>query len=243
MEAVVLAGGKGTRLQQVVSDVPKPMAPVAGVPFLVHVFRRLQAGGVHRAVVSVGHMKHKITETFGSRFENLDLAYCEENEPLGTGGGIAKALAMTHSRDVYVLNGDCFFDISYPELLTFHRSKDADVTLGLKPMEFPDRYGTVDLLESGPDTGRVLAFQEKRHIPKGLVNAGLYCMNRERTLAAMAKAGLSGRFSIETDFYQPLSQSLRIFGFVSPATFIDIGIPEDYQRAQTMVEFRQEARS
>ncbi|MCU0432579.1 MAG: nucleotidyltransferase family protein [Bacteroidia bacterium] len=225
-EAVVLAGGFGTRLKTVVSDVPKPMAPVNGSPFLHYLLEYIAAAGIKRIVLSTGYMAEKVRDHFGSNFCNMDIAYCEEKTPLGTGGGIRLALEQCHTQTVLVLNGDSFFAVPLEEYFKAHQHSDAVASLALRPVDDGARYGTITL-----EDNRITAFREKTEEVKGsaLINGGVYLLNREFYLAN-TPAGVA--FSIEYDFFAKKAAEAHLHGFVSSGYFIDIGIPEDYARAQ-----------
>ena len=224
MEAVVLAGGFGTRLRHIVSDVPKPMAPMdeKGTPFLQYVLSDLARQGVGRVVLSTGYKSDVIEGYFGASFLGMDVVYAREDEPLGTGGAVKVALQLCHTPEVFVLNGDTFFSVDLADLRTFHREHKADFTLAMKKMFDFDRYGTLDVQNS-----RIQAFQEKQPLQRGWINGGVYCMQQNLLDSVMKK-----QFSLETDFMEKQTQKLKIYGFPSDGYFIDIGIPEDYYRAQ-----------
>ncbi len=221
----MLAGGLGTRLRQVVSDVPKPMAPVAGRPFLEYLLRYLRHHRIHTAVLSVGFKAEAIESRFGMRFGSLDLAYAKEAEPLGTGGGIRLALERCQTPQVAVINGDSFFDVDLAQLYRLHQDNRADATLALREVPDTSRYGTIEL-----EGSRVNAFREKsaEHSGPGFINGGIYLLGRERYLSETPAVP----FSIEQDFFAPNTRRLNFQGLVSTGYFIDIGVPEDYQRAQ-----------
>ena len=224
LEAIVLAGGLGTRLSSVVSDVPKPMAPIDSVPFLTYPLTFLGRLGFKRVVLAVGYKHEVIQDHFGRQFMGMDLHYSVEAEPLGTGGGIRMALDSCQQDNLLMINGDTFFQFDYLSMLEFHLSKAARLTCGLKPMQDFDRYGTVDL---GPE-GQVIQFNEKQPRVEGLINGGVYWMKRD--LLNEWESG--SKFSFEQQVLEPMPRKGGIFGFVSEGYFIDIGIPEDYRRAQ-----------
>lgn len=225
-EAVVLAGGFGTRLRTVVSDVPKPMAPVNGSPFLHYLLEYLAAAGIKRIVLSVGYMADKVKDHFGKQFCNMEIAYCYEENPLGTGGGIRLALEKCKTETVLVLNGDSFFAVPLAEYYAAHKKSGADASLALREVEDGSRYGTIDLKNN-----RVTAFREKSESMQGaaLINGGVYLLNRSFYLSHTPAATA---FSIEYDFFAKQAATAHLNGFVSSGYFIDIGIPEDYARAQ-----------
>jgi D-glycero-alpha-D-manno-heptose 1-phosphate guanylyltransferase len=227
-DLIILAGGLGTRLRSVVSDLPKPMAPVNGRPFLQYILERLNLLEIRQIVFSIGYMGEKIQDSFGESFGSVPIKYAPEKEPLGTGGGIKLALDHCSSDQVIILNGDTYFEIDLSELLSFHRSGNWEISIGLKSMESPDRYGTVEM-----EIERILAFKEKRlDLESGLINAGVYCINRN----LLDDYPLHEKFSFETDVLEKNVDKWSIGGMVSEGMFIDIGIPEDYERASEILE-------
>ena len=222
MECVVLAGGKGTRLRSVVSDLPKCMAPVAGRPFLAWLLDDLREAGFDHIILSLGY-KHEAVEAWVATRPDRDSITCVvEEEPLGTGGGVRLALRQAREDAVFILNGDTFFGVDYPAMQAFHRQSGAQATLALKPLRDFDRYGEVTL----DGEGRITAFREKRPCAEGLINGGVYLLQRE------ALAEMPDRFSLEKDYFEPHAESAGLAGFRSEGYFIDIGIPADYARAQ-----------
>lgn len=228
LEAIVLAGGFGTRLRAVVADVPKPMAPVAGRPFLEHVLRGLARQGVPRAVLGVGYLHEQIVAHFGLRFEGMALDYEIEHTPLGTGGAIAAALERIEGEAALVCNGDTWLALELPALMALWRQHRQPVIVA---REVPDvaRYGALDVEHAGTG-GRVLGFAEKGRSGPGLINAGVYVL--PRTLFADGTPPVP--FAIEADVLASLVKRAPVHAFVSDGEFIDIGIPEDYARAQGM---------
>ncbi|WP_431482880.1 nucleotidyltransferase family protein [Pseudomonas solani] len=229
MEAIVLAGGFGTRLRQIVADVPKPMAPVAGRPFLETLLSSLAQKGFSRVVLSLGFMAEKISGHFGPQFAGLDLAYVVEDTPLGTGGATKLAMTSCTQDHVFVFNGDTFLDLEVELLERQWQAKQCPIVVG---RQVPDttRYGRLLVVEGR----RVANFAEKGVAGLGLINAGCY------VLATDALAGFSPNrpFSIETDYLMPEIEHSTVEVFITEGTFIDIGIPEDYLRAQTLLANR-----
>lgn len=225
-EAIILAGGFGTRLRDVVVNVPKPMAPVCDKPFLDYLLKYVKYYGVEKVVLSVGYLSEKIIKQYGTAFEGLQISYSIEKEPMGTGGGIRLAMEKCIGKDVLVLNGDSFFDIHLNSLYDSHCNSQANCTLALRKVENASRYGTV-VLGKGKE---ISGFKEKDGQEKpGTINAGVYILNRESFLKKNPPAK---NFSIEKDFFETKLNELKIFGFELEGYFIDIGIPEDYKRAQ-----------
>ncbi|TDX02304.1 nucleotidyltransferase family protein [Dinghuibacter silviterrae] len=223
-EAIILAGGLGTRLRSAVPDLPKCMAPVSGRPFLAHVVDYLLAEGVYRLVLSLGY-KHEVIEAYMKRvYSILDFVCVVEKEPLGTGGAIREACKAAEEAQVLVANGDTLFQVDIPALSAFHKERGALATLALKPMQDFDRYGVVDV-EPG---GRIIGFEEKKPRTSGLINGGVYGLSVKEYLAEAP----AGTFSFEKDFLEPRVSGGRLYGYTDDAYFIDIGIPADYERAQ-----------
>ncbi len=223
--AIVLAGGFGTRLQSVVSDVPKPMAPVAGKPFLDYLLRYLKSYDIKEVVLSVGHLAERVSEYFGEEFEGMSIAYAHELEPLGTGGAIRFAFSKTKAEEAIVLNGDTFFDIDLQQVFTRHQQHSAPGLMVLRAMPKPDRFGTV-ITDSD---GYVSSFREKQEgLESGMINAGVYVLHRQM----LNRSELSEKFSIEQDYFQRFVREGILAGLEAEGYFIDIGIPEEYDRAQ-----------
>lgn len=223
-EAIVLAGGMGTRLRSVVADVPKPMAEVNGRPFLAYVLDELNEQGVGTVVLAVGYKREVIVEYFGEKYKNISLRYSVEEEALGTGGGIKQACEMLDGNDALVLNGDTFFGVDVQQLYQYYQEKDADLVLALKEMRDFDRYGTVQTDEAGQVTG----FEEKAYKPIGLINGGIYLFRKELITNDL----FPQKFSFEKDVLESLFPTKRFFGLAFDVYFIDIGIPQDYERSQ-----------
>lgn len=224
-EAVILAGGFGTRLQSVVSDVPKPMAPVNGEPFLNYIFDYLKFYKVEHVVLSTGYLSEKISGYYKKEYKGIAISYTKEESPLGTGGGIRLALEKCRTNDVLILNGDSFFEVDINAYYTKHVQSKSDCSLALRTVENASRYGTIKLHQSA-----IKEFKEKdgKEQP-GLINGGVYILKRELYLN---KTEGNTPFSIEKDFYEKRINELNIFGFEYDGYFIDIGIPEDYKKAQ-----------
>ena len=216
---IILAGGFGTRLSTVVKDVPKPMAPINGKPFLYYIFKELQHQKIKQVVLSVGHLKEVIQDYFQDSYLGISIQYAIENEPFGTGGGIKHAFNFVED-DAFVLNGDTFFDIELSKL----KKTDADISIALKPMFNFDRYGTVEL----NNENRIVSFNEKKHCEHGLINGGVYYFKK----SLFDKIETERKFSFEKDILEKHLHHLQIQGTVFDNYFIDIGIPEDYKQAQ-----------
>lgn len=222
MEVIVLAGGFGTRLRQVVSNVPKPMALVAGRPFMEIVLALLGRKGFTRAILSLGYMAENFVAHFGSRFAGMDLAYEVEHVPLGTGGAVRQAMERCQSDHVFVINGDTYLDFEAAAIEAHWQQHRAPIIVA---REVPDatRYGRLVIA-----SGQVVKFSEKGESGRGLINAGCYVLP-----VGILDAFQAGQaFSLETDFLAKIAGSRRLDLFVTDGQFIDIGVPEDYARAQ-----------
>lgn len=224
MEAIVLAGGFGTRLRSVVSELPKPMAPVEDKPFLEYILKYLQKNGITRVILCVGYKWKSIQEYFGDKFDNIELVYSVEDEPLGTGGAIKKAMNQINSEQVYIINGDTLFDIDLKILALNHESK---LMLSLKSMKHFDRYGCVE----SDENDFLTAFTEKGYRENGNINGGIYLASKN----IFDDYELNENFSFE-EFMQVNFAKLKIFVKVFENYFIDIGIPEDYEKAQSEIK-------
>lgn len=224
MECIILAGGMGTRLQSVVSDVPKCMAPVAGHPFLYYLITSLTEAGFNHIIFALGYKHEIIEEWIQTNAFPIDISTVIEETPLGTGGAVKLALSKTRTNEVFVLNGDTFFGVRYPEMLSLHKATQSTVTVALKRMEMFDRYGVVDIEQP---TSRILRFNEKQYCESGLINGGVYLINRHEL------ENFTMKFSLEKDFFETAVHTSILSGYISEGYFIDIGIPEDYERAQT----------
>lgn len=234
LPVLILAGGMGTRLRSVYKSGPKCMAPIAGRPFLEYLLRALLDQGVSRVLISVGYMKEAIIHHFGRGAAlNMQLEYVAEETPLGTAGAIKNAEARMQDPYFVVLNGDSFLEVRLAELLRQHIEKQAFVTVATVRVHDRNRYGEIQMDQQG----RILGFCEKNASNTSqtphtaamfAVNGGVYAMNREFLhLIESAK-----NVSLERDIFPRLTAG-NCYGFSVDGYFIDIGIPQDLQRAQT----------
>ncbi len=224
-ECIILAGGLGTRLRSAVPDWPKCMAPVAGKPFMAHVIDYFRDQGIEKFIFSLGY-KHEVIAAFlDTTYTSYHKQYVIEQEPLGTGGAIQLACRQATEKDVLVLNGDTLFSIQLAKQTAFHQQHQAHCTLALKPMQHFDRYGVVELEENGA----IKNFKEKQYYENGLINGGIYALQ----VAAFLNEGLPAKFSFEKDYLEKLYTTRPMYGVVQDEYFIDIGIPEDLERANT----------
>ena len=224
MQAIILAGGRGTRLQAVCPDVPKVMAPVGSRPFLAILIDHLACQGIESVILSVGYRHQAVVEFFGKRHGSVSISYAIEHSPLGTGGAIRLALAQVSVDAALVLNGDTFLRTDYRKLMQAHRESGAPLTIAVKHVDDTSRYGRVAL--SG---GRIVGFSEKQAAGPGLINTGAYVVGAR----IFDGFDLPASFSFERDFLYRAVAALAPHGHVIDGYFIDIGVPEDYRRAVT----------
>ncbi len=222
-EAIILAGGFGTRLQSAVPDVPKVMAPVAGKPFLEYVINYYQQQGIQSFIFSLGYKYELIQSFINNKFPSLSYQFSVEEEPLGTGGAVKKAASLTKNEDILLMNGDTMFKIDVTEISFFHEQHAADCTLSLKPMLQSDRYGVVET----DHTNRILSFKEKKYYENSSINGGVYALH----IPSFLQLNLPNKFSFEKDYLEKYYLELLFYGVEQQGYFIDIGIPEDYQKA------------
>ena len=222
--AIILAGGLGTRLSSVIQDIPKPMAPVRGKPFVEYILQYLRVYGIQKIIFSIGYKGEVVQEYFGKNYLNMEIDYAIEESPLGTGGGIFQAAQMCDDAPFLVLNGDTLFDIDLFAFEDFFVRKNADLAIALKKMTDFERYGVVEVA----DSQRVMRFREKEFQKEGLINGGVYIFSKK--IFNVEK--FPERFSFEKDFLEKYIQQLQFFGCELDGYFIDIGIPEDYAKAE-----------
>jgi D-glycero-alpha-D-manno-heptose 1-phosphate guanylyltransferase len=225
MQAIVLAGGLGTRLRSVVDDVPKPMAPVHGRPFVAFVLDQLVDAGFETAILAVGYRHQVIQSYFGADYRGLALRYSVEHEPLGTGGAIRLACGQASERDVFVLNGDTYLEVDFRAMLEAHVRAGARLSMAICRVTDVARYGSVTVSD-----GIVTGFREKGKSDRGYINGGVYVLGVDVRDSLPHSA-----FSFEHDVLAPQVESLRPLAYMASGLFLDIGVPEDYARARTLL--------
>lgn len=228
-EVIILAGGLGTRLREVISDVPKCLAPINGVPFLSYLIQYLEKQKVTRFIFSIGYKGQLVEDFIALNYSYLDYTISSEKEPLGTGGAIKKALNYSKSDNVFVLNGDTFCDFNLNDFFEFHVGKKSNFSIALHLIKNNVRYGNVLIGKSGI----VLEFMEKEIGKDILVNSGVYILNKNFIVEIFNN--YPNFFSIETDFFQLKNRGINIYGKELKGEFIDIGIPEDYKNFQNKI--------
>lgn len=226
MEAIVLVGGKGTRLRSVISDLPKPMAPVNNKPFLEYLLSELNKQGVKKLILAVGYKADMIIEYFGNKYKDTEIEYSIEKTPLGTGGAIKKALEKISNENAIIVNGDTFSKVNLKKMLENHLEKQADLSIATKTMKEFDRYGQV-LSEND----RIVGFKEKQYCEEGNINIGTYILRKK----FFENIKTNETFSFENDIMEKYFDKMNFISYLSDSIFIDIGIPEDYARVDEYV--------
>jgi D-glycero-alpha-D-manno-heptose 1-phosphate guanylyltransferase len=227
VKAIVLAGGLGTRLARVTGEIPKPMAPIGSRPFLEYLLDYLIEQGSEAAVLAVSYKWEAIREHFGFVYRGMPLKYSVEDVPLGTGGAIQQALEFLPDDEVVVLNGDTLFRVDLERLANTHRNGMARLSIALKQVADCGRFGRIEVSTDGVIT----KFLEKSTAGPGWINGGIYMLNRR----LFSDFPMAARFSFEQDLVEPNIDRIRPLAFRSSAYFIDMGIPEDYERAQSEI--------
>ena len=225
-EAIILAGGFGTRLRTVVSDVPKPLAPVGGRPFLAWMLDSLAAQGIRRTILATGFMGDCIVDACGASWQGMRLVYSQERQPLGTGGAIALAFSWVQGDACLVLNGDTWLVFDHADFDQRWLAGDSRLAIALTEVSDVSRYGAVQVVQD-----RVTALVEKGLPGSGYINAGIYGIRR----SLLADFPAVESFSFENEVLVPAVKRESVFGYTSTRDFIDIGVPLDYQRAQQLV--------
>lgn len=228
--AVILAGGLGTRLRAAVPDLPKPMAPINGRPFLEHQLDYWIGQGIERFILSVGYRHAAISGHFGARYRGVAIDYAVEETPLGTGGGLLLAAArLDGGAPALVLNGDTYFAVSLAALQEFHAQRQSDWTFALFRAQEAGRYMGMEVAADG----RIQALRSGSGTPGRLANGGVYLVDPQRLTRGPWTPG--EKLSLEDDILPRLFTQARYFGLECAGDFIDIGVPQDYQRAAQML--------
>ena len=223
-EAIILAGGLGTRLRSVVADRPKVLASVGGRPFILRLLDQLAGAAVPLAVISTGHMADQVETVVGPVHGAMPVRFSRETSPMGTGGAIRLALDATASNPLLVMNGDSFCAFDLGQFLAFHRAKHSRASILLALVPDTSRFGQVQL---APDSS-VVRFEEKgKGGSPGWINAGIYLLNRELFTAIPRERAIS----IEREIFPSLIGS-GLHGLQAGGAFLDIGTPASYAEAE-----------
>jgi D-glycero-alpha-D-manno-heptose 1-phosphate guanylyltransferase len=223
-EAIILAGGRGTRLQSIVPDLPKPLAPVQGRPFVAWVLDSLERQGIRRVILATGYKAVLVRETLGLRWGRMDLEYAAEASPLGTGGAIANAARLIEGDSAFVVNGDSYLELDYAAFAVAMRDSGARIGMALAQVPDVGRYGAVKLRD-----GHVVGFSEKGAKGSGWINGGVYWLAR----TVWVSLDPARPCSFEHDLLAAATKEGRVCGYTATRRFIDIGVPDDYRLAQS----------
>lgn len=228
MEAIILAGGQGTRLKSLFPDLPKALVPIQGRVFLEFLLDFLIQEGINRVVLSLGYQYKKIQNYFKEFYYSLPIVYSIESEPLGTGGAIQKALKHCKEKNIFVFNGDTLFHVPLNSFMKAHKQHFTFLSIALKKMENTSRYGFIQT--QGEE---IIGFQEKQTKDKGFINGGVYILQKE----LFSLFDLKTPFSFEKDILEKHAKQIHAHAFFTESHFIDIGTEKDYQRAQKEIPF------
>jgi len=223
-QVLILAGGLGTRLRSVVSDRPKVLAEVAGRPFITYLLDRLGQAGFRAVTLLTGYKGEMVEEQLGFTYQGLQLGYSVETIPLGTGGAIRAAARVIPCYQLLVLNGDTYFDVDYRDLV--EQAMPGSDLMACRQVADVGRYGAVHL----DAFGLVTALAEKGAVGSGLINGGIYVLDREAMAYWPEEV-----FSIETDYFPKRLAAERLCGLACEGAFIDIGVPDDLKRASEVL--------
>ena len=225
MDAIILAGGKGTRLKDVISDVPKPLAPINGTSFLDLLIDQLNSfEEINNIILSVGYKKEKIINRYSDK---KNILFSKEDSPLGTGGAIKKAMTLVTSDTALVLNGDTFQNFNLKAILDSHVKKNATITIVYRKANNTNRYGNIMV----DDYNRIVSFEEKKDSNSGFINSGIYLMAKKSFEDFKEES-----FSIENDFFPNILKTKKTYGFENSSIFIDIGTKNSYVQAQNILK-------
>ena len=232
--AIILAGGLGTRLREVVSHVPKPLAPINGRPFLEYQLDYWIEQGVIAFVISVGYMHQHIIGHFGDEYRGVPIDYSVESTPLGTGGAFLLAAQYIFGDEPFLLlNGDTFFEVDLSALQRFHCKKNADWTFSMFRADRSGRYMGVEV----DSNNRIVEFYSQQSEERALVNGGVYYISPKAVAHEHWQVGDKG--SLESDLVPAaLESGADFYAFECSGKFIDIGVPADYVRAASLLGSR-----
>ncbi|MHB1946997.1 MAG: nucleotidyltransferase family protein [Gammaproteobacteria bacterium] len=224
MQAIILAGGFGTRLRSIVTDVPKPMAPLHGKPFLAYLLEHLKEQGFERIILSLHYMHEKFQNYFQEEYQGLQLSYAIEQTPLGTGGAILHSLELADKdKPCFVLNGDTYVKLNYRDMYETHLSHQSLISMALRKVDDCSRYGQAMINTNS----EVCEFRERGSTDAGLINAGVYLLSKN-----LFQYSVAYNFSFEKDFLFKLLAMIKPRAYIVDGYFIDIGVPDDYARAE-----------
>lgn len=222
-DAIILAGGVGSRISSVAGGLPKALLDVAGRPFIEYVLDQLNDAGIHRVIIAASYKWEMIQGYLKSQYKNMLIEYSIEEAPLGTGGAIKQAFELYSVKESIVVNADTLFKIDLSALVVAHHEADAFISIALREVTDMSRYGAVTLKGL-----LVESFGEKNVSGPGLINGGIYVIDS----AFWDKSKTTQSFSFEKDILEQYTNLGMINGFAQSGYFIDIGIPDDLERAR-----------
>lgn len=226
MEAIILAGGFGTRIKKIINNLPKAMAPISGRPFLEYILENLSEKGFKRVILSLGYKHEIISKHFGKQYKNIQIYYEIEESPLGTGGAIRAALKNCVEKNVYIFNGDTYLNLEIMEIEKIIKKENTPIIV-VRKVKNTERFGKIIIKEE-----RIIEFLEKKTKGPGYINAGCYIL----PINIFKDYPISGPFSIEKDYFCDAVKRKKFKAFITRCEFIDIGIPNDYYKAIKMIE-------
>lgn len=220
-ECIIIAGGLGSRLGEIASDNPKCLVKILDKSFISYLFDYLVRENFEHVILSLGYGATKIAKWLEANKYPFEITVVVEKEQLGTGGAIKNALSAVRGENPFVMNGDTLFKVDTNQMRSVHSNNGADITIALKPMMNIDRYGSVSI----DNNERVIRFKEKESLVEGLINGGVYIVKR-----AIFENVDDTIFSFEKNILEH-TEKFRVYGHIDDSYFIDIGTPEDYQKA------------
>jgi NDP-sugar pyrophosphorylase family protein len=228
IDAIILAGGLGTRLAPILPHLPKTLAPIQKTPFLQLLINQLARSGiVSKIVMALSHKASAIESFIQSHSYSLPIEFSFEPSPLGTGGAILHALPKTTSDTLLILNGDSFFDLPLADFYHFHLTQKGSLTIACRYVEDCSRYGSI-LFDNSQ---KIYRFTEKSQTPtNGWINSGIYLIQRH-----LFSPFCAGVYSLESEFFPQFLQSTA-FAYLHTGAFIDIGTPSSYREAQEILQ-------
>ena len=226
MEAIILAGGIGSMLKGFLKDIPKPMAPINGKPFLEIILDHLNISGFKSVVLSVGHLSYVIEDHFGNSYKNITIKYAVEKERLGTGGAIKYALNFCKQDYIFIFNGDTFLDLDFKELLSVKEKNQLNPIMVSRNVEDVSRYGSLVT-----NNNKLIDYREKKDFGRGDINAGCYILPRTINL----NKNKIDTFSFESTSIPLIMTNKGFIVFKHKGLFIDIGVPEDLLKASALL--------
>jgi len=222
--AVILAGGLGKRLRPVITKKPKSLAEINGRPFLYYLLDQLNAKKINKVVISTGYMAEKIEKEIGLKYKSLNIVFCKESSPAGTGGGLKNTEKVINTDLCLIMNGDSYVEYDASNLFLYHNKLNSTMTMVTRESKDISRFGVVKTNQKS----KIIDFVEKgAESGKGLINAGIYLIKK----SLLKKIPTRIPYSLELDFFPSLIGK-EIYSFKTKGDFIDIGTPKSYEKAK-----------